>query len=81
VGSPFNSGKDDYALRLKQEKGRAYVMSNRATQSDVVQELVFAYNTPDNSRLADNGDYRFLELRPLENTPQYTNTVFEDHED
>jgi Tol biopolymer transport system component len=81
VGSPFNSGKDDYALRLKQEKGRAYVMSNRATQSNVVQELVFAYNSADNSRLADNGDYRFLELRPLENTTQYTNTVFEDQED
>ncbi|MEJ2585913.1 MAG: cell envelope biogenesis protein OmpA [Robiginitalea sp.] len=80
VGSPFNSGKDDYALRLKQEKGRAYVMSNRATQSDVVQELVFAYNTPENNRLADNGDYRFLELRPLENPTQYTNTVFEDRE-
>ena len=81
VGSPFNSGKDDYALRLKQEKGRAYVMSNRATQSDVVQELVFAYNAPENSRLADNTDYRFLELRPLETSTQYTNTVFEDRED
>ena len=81
VGSPFNSGKDDFALNLAQEKGRAYVMSNRATNQDVVQQLVFAYDTPDNSRLAENGKYRFLELRPLEATTQYTNTMFEDRED
>ncbi len=78
VGSPFNSGRDEYALRLTEDKGRAYVMSNRATRNDVVQELVFAYNSPESSRLADNGDYRFLELRPVENTPRYTNAVFED---
>lgn len=81
VGSPFNSGKDDFALNLSQEKGRAYVMSNRATNRDVVQELVFAYDTPDNNRLAENGNYRFLELRPLGSNAQYTNTVFEDRED
>ncbi len=78
VGSPFNSGKDDFALNLLQEKGRAYVMSNRASSADVVQQLVFAYDTPDSRRLADNGNYRFLELRPLQTTTQYTNTVFEE---
>ncbi|MFZ9032289.1 MAG: TolB family protein, partial [Robiginitalea sp.] len=81
VGSPFNSGKDDFALTLSQEKGRAYVMSNRATSQDVVQELVFAYDAQDNSRLAENGRYRFLEMRPLQTTAQYTSTMFEDHED
>lgn len=81
VGSPFNSGKDDFALSLSQEKGRAYVMSNRATSQDVVQELVFAYDAQDNSRLAENGRYRFLEMRPLKTTAQYTSTMFEDHED
>lgn len=81
VGSPFNSGKDDFALSLSQEKGRAYVMSNRATSQHVVQELVFAYEAQDNSRLAENGRYRFLEMRPLQTTAQYTSTMFEDHED
>lgn len=81
VGSPFNSGKDDFALSLSQEKGRAYVMSNRATSQHVVQELVFAYDAQDNSRLAENGRYRFLEMRPLKTTAQYTSTMFEDHED
>ncbi|UCE70228.1 MAG: PD40 domain-containing protein [Flavobacteriaceae bacterium] len=81
VGSPFNSGKDDFALSLSQEKGRAYVMSNRATSQHVVQELVFAYEAQDNSRLAENGRYRFLEMRPLKTTAQYTSTMFEDHED
>ncbi len=81
VGSPFNSGKDDFALNLMQEKGRAYVMSNRATTSDVVQQVVFAYDTPDKQRLADNSNYRFLELRPLQTNTQYTNTMFEDYED
>jgi hypothetical protein len=81
VGSPFNSGKDDFALNLTPEKGRAYVMSNRATTSDVVQQVVFAYDTPEKSRLADNSSYRFLELRPLETNTQYTNTMFEDYED
>jgi hypothetical protein len=81
VGVPFNSGKDDFALQLSEEKGRAYVMSNRATNRDVVQQLVFAYNTADDSRLAENGRYRFLEMRPLESTAQYTSTMFRDHED
>jgi hypothetical protein len=81
VGSPFNSGKDDFALQLSQEKGRAYVMSNRATNRDVVQQHVFAYNTADDSKLAENGRYRFLEMRPLETTAQYTSTMFRDHED
>ena len=81
VGSPFNSGKDDFALNLMQEKGRAYVMSNRAAAGDVVQQVVFAYDTPEKSRLADNSSYRFLELRPLETGTQYTNTMFEDYDD
>lgn len=81
VGSPFNSGKDDFALNLMQEKGRAYVMSNRATTSDVVQQVVFSYDTPDKQRLADNSSYRFLEMRPLQTNTQYTNTMFEDFDD
>ena len=79
VGSPFNSRKDDFALNLMQEKGRALVMSNRATSDDIVQQVVFSYGNTENSRLADNGDYRFLELRPLETPAGYTNTVFEEY--
>jgi hypothetical protein len=81
VGSPFNSRKDDFAMNLMQEKGRALVMSNRATTDEVVQQVVFSYGSTGNSRLADNGDYRFLELRPVETPAGYTNTVFEEHED
>ncbi|MGB5191192.1 cell envelope biogenesis protein OmpA [Robiginitalea sp.] len=81
VGSPFNSRKDDFAMNLMQEKGRALVMSNRATADEVVQQVVFSYGSDGNSRLADNGDYRFLELRPLETPVGYTNTVFEEYED
>ncbi|MCO5723405.1 cell envelope biogenesis protein OmpA [Robiginitalea marina] len=78
VGSPFNSRKDDFALHLMKDKGRAYVMSNRATTRDMVQQLVFAYQTPESSRLADAGNYRFLELRPLEANAGFTHTVFEE---
>lgn len=78
VGSPFNSGKDDFAINLMREKGRAYVMSNRATAPDVVQQVVFAYDDAESSRLADNGNYRLLELRPLDTRAQYTQTVFEE---
>ncbi|MDM9632159.1 TolB family protein [Robiginitalea aurantiaca] len=81
VGSPFNSRKDDFAMNLMKEKGRALVMSNRATTDQVVQQVVFTYGNPEKSRLADNGDYRFLELRPLEVPTGYTNTVFEEYED
>lgn len=80
IGVPFNSQKDDFALNLMQEKGRAYVMSNRGGPRDVVQQVVFAYNNPQNSRLADNASYRFLELRSLDTSVQYTNTAFEDFE-
>ena len=79
VGSPFNSRKDDFALNLMQEKGHALVMSNRAGSDEIVQQVVFSYGNTENSRLADNGDYRFLELRPLETPAGYTNTVFEEH--
>ncbi|MGA9239041.1 MAG: cell envelope biogenesis protein OmpA, partial [Robiginitalea sp.] len=79
VGSPFNSRKDDFAMNLMQEKGRALVMSNRATSDEIVQQVVFSYGDTENSRLADNGDYRFLELRPLETPTGYTNTVFEEY--
>lgn len=81
LGSPFNSRKDDFAMNLIQEKGRALVMSNRATTDEVVQQVVFSYGNAGKSRLADNGDYRFLELRPLETPAGYTNTVFEEYED
>ncbi len=82
VGSPFNSQRDDFALNLMKEKGRALVMSNRATSDEVVQQVVFSYGDAGKSRLADSGDYRFLEFRPLE-TPSagYTNAVFEEYKD
>lgn len=81
VGSPFNSRKDDFAMNLMKEKGRALVMSNRATTDAVVQQVVFAYGNAEKSRLADNSDYRFLELRPLETPTGYTNANFEEYED
>jgi hypothetical protein len=44
----------------------------------MVQQLVFAYQTPESSRLAEAGNYRFLELRPLEANTGFTHTVFEE---
>jgi hypothetical protein len=78
VGSPFNSRNDDFAMNLMQEKGRAYVMSNRGGNREVVQQVVFAYDQEGNSRLAGNEGYRFLELRPLDASAQYTSTLFEE---
>ena len=53
-------------------------MSNRATSRNVVQQLVFAYENPENKSLAQHKEYRFLELRPLDKKRAYTNTMFEE---
>ena len=77
IGSPFNSGGDEFALNLQTEKGVAYVMSNRGAPRQNVQELVFSYYDSEKNSVAENR-YGFMEILSVQPEASYANTLFED---
>ncbi|MBC2840413.1 PD40 domain-containing protein [Robiginitalea sp. SC105] len=77
IGSPFNSGEDEFALNLQTDEGMAYVMSNRGAARDDIHQLVFSYYDTEQRSLADNR-YTFKEILANEPSQSYVNTMFED---
>ena len=76
IGSPFNSGDDDFALNLQPNEGVAYVMSNRNAGTDEFHELAFSYGKQEKNSLADS-NYSFMEILSVEPTEAFAETYFE----
>lgn len=76
LGSPINSPKDDFSMYLMAEKGIGYVLSNRGSDKNVVQQVAFSYSNKNsfenpvdsNLAVALNNKVRI----------DYTTTMFED---
>ena len=79
LGSPFNSGDNDYSLALNKGKGVGYVMSNRGGDETAVQQIAFTYSEDANLAEAAIAEDEFLEILNSGNSG-YSNTVYDDPE-
>ncbi|WP_289062963.1 cell envelope biogenesis protein OmpA [uncultured Zobellia sp.] len=76
LGSPINSGEDDFAISFTSDNGKGYVMSNRGNNKSSVQKVAFTY--ANKRRVEDEGEYRALEAFNVDSKATYTSNLFEE---
>lgn len=78
LGSPINSGEDDFSIFLMTEKGMGYVMSNRGKTKEAVRQLAFSYSDTEKNTVLEQKEYNLLETLNNDLRIDYTTSVFED---
>ena len=76
LGSPINSPKDDFSMYLMAEKGIGYVLSNRGTNKDKIQQVAFSYSHKNSSEKPIDSNLAVALNNKLR--IDYTTSVFED---
>ena len=76
LGSPINSPKDDFSMYLMAEKGIGYVLSNRGTNKDKIQQVAFSYSNKNSSEKPIDSNLAVALNNKLR--IDYTTSVFED---
>ncbi|MDO6819114.1 cell envelope biogenesis protein OmpA [Zobellia sp. 1_MG-2023] len=76
LGSPINSGEDDFAISFTSANGKGYVMSIRGNNKSSVQKVAFTY--ANKRRVEDEGEYRALEAFNVDSKATYTSNLFEE---
>jgi len=77
LGSPINSGEDDFAITFIEENGKGYVMSNRGNNKNTLHRVAFTY-TDKKKRHKEENDYNTLEAFNTDTEIRYTTSIFED---
>ncbi len=80
LGNPLNSKNDDYALMINPERGKGYVMSNRGSNRNAVEQIAFTYTEEDKQGDTAIAEDQFLEILNSELKTGYSNTVYDDPE-
>lgn len=76
LGSPINSPKDDFSMYLMAEKGIGYVLSNRGSDKNEIQQVAFSYSNKDSYEKPVDSNLATVLNNKL--TIDYTTTMFED---
>ncbi len=76
LGSPINSPKDDFSMYLMAEKGIGYVLSNRGTNKNKIQQVAFSYANKNSSEKPIDSNLAVALNNKLR--IDYTTAVFED---
>jgi len=78
LGSPINSGEDDFSIFLMSEKGMGYVMSNRGKEKEAVSQVAFSYLGSMEHTLQQKRKYNLLRALNNNSKTDYSSTVFEE---
>lgn len=76
LGSPINSSKDEFSMHFMAEKGIGYVLSNRGTDKNEIQQVAFSYSNKNNFKNPDDSNLAIALNNKLR--IDYTTTMFED---